>query len=385
MKIEKQLEIKDKIFLDTLSMVLGKDKIVQHVSIPDGDTSDMLHVNSKHCLLYIDSSNHIYDEYKGYYFPIYFRQDAIFLLKDRVNNEREYYIIQYNLKSREIYRSEYFEVNSLITSFVEYAFHFGENYLLVNFSKEDGTEQTCRIFNEKLELIAEEKAKKDESFRDIYSLKDTFIIEKVDAQKTQLAAVSVKDNCVCQKNIRTIDNERDLLAGQNLIFLSMCDVNGAKSNETFYVLDNNLEIVQQYCYLESAENRLLAVSEDDTQILKLKFVRTSNGIKTVYVLSDWKSGQELWEINLSQAGYDTSGWGIKPIIWKNKIIFSGFRKNSNSKGVLVLDQRDGSVLFYKGLKGYIRKMEAREDGVYIHCIGNWKNGYYNHYYYKLVD
>lgn len=300
----------------------------------------------------------------------------------------EFKIARYQINTQQIIYSESFPRNRHITYFAEKQVFYTENYIVLEIEKQDCADE-YHILDKQLNKVFVYQMKSSRSLSFFYVAEECIYIGESQEVKRYVTSIKLDGFDIIEKRIEPFFDYQSevnpimyssMTLGDKLCLSYTENVNG-KWYETRKIINADLEIEQQYCFVQPLESRFLTADTDTAESLELWFMRTAEGLKIFYTLVDCMTGQNLWELNLGAAGYDTAGWGIKPEFWKDYIVFSAFEKGKKGNGVLVINRTNGQVEFYKKVKGDIRKIIPREDGVYIQSVSSRKYTYY----YKLLE
>ena len=318
-----------------------------------------------------------------------FQKDRnLYFLVPQKNECDKYCIVKYSVVDKEKTYSPVFSVECCPTDFYERKLHVTSKYIIVGICKENDYRE-IRILDKMLNKVFVYQMKRNRSLEFFYVTEECIYIGEAQEIERHVTGIKLDSFDIIEKRIEPFFGYQSeanpimyssITVGDKLCLCYTENVNG-KWYETRKIINADLEIEQQYCFAQPLENRFLTADTDTAESLELWFLRTTEGLKIFYTLVDCMTGQNLWEINLGAAGYDTAGWGIKPEFWKDYIIFSAFEKGKKGNGVLVINRTNGQVEFYKKVKGDIRKIIPRKDGVYIQSVSSRKYTYY----YKLIE
>lgn len=304
------------------------------------------------------------------------------------NRSREYKIARYQKTTGQLVYSEAFFMNRSIEYFEEKQIFCTSKYIIIEV-EQNGCAEEYYIFDKNLNKVFMYQMKKEYSLNFLYVTERGIYVGMENRGERYITTIKFDNFTIIEKPIKTFltdqSNNESITYSETVVNGNVCLSYDKYVNEAWYdtrkIVNIDLEIEQQYCFVQPVETRFLATAEDAPHGIELWIMRTSAGLKVEYKLIDYMSGQILWATNLGSLGYDTAGWGIQPVFWKDKIIFSGFEKGKKGNGILVLSRATGQVELFKRLKGNIKKMIPRKDGVYIQCESKVKYTYY----YKLCD
>lgn len=308
----------------------------------------------------------------------------------RVPGEKisEFKIVRHHISTEQCIYSELFPRHRYITYFAEKHVFYTKKYIVLKIEKQDFADE-YHILDKHLNKAFVYQMKQNCSLNFFYVTEECIYIGESQEIERYVTAIKLDSFDIKEKRIEPFfdyQSEEDPImyssttVGDKLCLSHTENING-KWYETRKIINADLEIEQQYCFVQPLESRFLTADTDTAESLELWFMRTAEGLKIFYTLVDCMTGQNLWELNLGAAGYDTAGWGIKPEFWKDYIVFSAFEKGKKGNGVLVINRTNGQVEFYKKVKDDIRKIIPREDGVYIQSVSSRKYTYY----YKLLE
>lgn len=339
-------------------------------------------------LVVLDFFNQKYRMIEALGYFLFQKDGNLYFLVPQKNEWDKYCIVKYSVVEKEKTYSPVFNVECCPTDFYERKLHVTSKYIIVGVCIENNYRK-IQILDKMLNKIFVYQMKRNRSLKFFYVTEECIYIGEAQEVERHVTAIKLDSFDIIEKRIEPFFDYQSevnpimyssMTLGDKLCLSYTENVNG-KWYETRKIINADLEIEQQYCFVQPLESRFLTADTDTAESLELWFMRTAEGLKIFYTLVDCMTGQNLWELNLGVAGYDTAGWGIKPEFWKDYIVFSAFEKGKKGNGVLVINRTNGQVEFYKKVKGDIRKIIPREDGVYIQSVSSRKYTYY----YKLLE
>jgi len=432
MKLLKLLEIKDTFSSDSTVKIMAENQGIQRLMFA---TNDERKIGYQPYYTYMAWLNFEIGQYQKIMKGI---EDGEFLLRKEQylyftvrpryeDNMYMYQVMRYDLKEQKYSYSRRFLVDGDITSFTKQNIKINADFIMVVVKRENAFGYTVPseyiVFNYELEQVVHYYIPIENICSFSQLVEEYLLVGEIEekTRKRQLVKINLRDggihkffldedvkfvryqqgilfaNCKFDRGYCYVIFERDQMIIKKIPTFQSENIHEIGDYWVVYdsergnsdvqhcfkkvtVYDRNFEIRTQYTYLGECKSRQLLTLTEYAEVLELRVYLRDRQIETRYALFDILRGETIWEIDLE--GYDTVAHGAEPILWKNKIILSGFKGKKGSKGVIVLDKQTGELLFYKGTKGFIHAIIPKEDGVYIQCANKSCRGLQ---YYKLIE
>lgn len=296
----------------------------------------------------------------------------------------QYHFIRYNKKDGQITYSDTFFLNEyrFLDSYLENGILISSLYIIYEHFVNGAWR--WRIMNYDFEIVFEFTSADSR----ILSVGKNNLFLRQDYEKKKISSICFEKGIVKKEvSIEMEFGEYEVYAFDNQLFLysEMIDLQEKYAEAKIKILNQDLRCIHEICFFIMEEMQILGYEANGKQIL-LKGYSDIWGTCTrsePIILIDLKTGKELWRVDLRGKNFELASVSTKPVFWKQKIILNVSTLNGNSKGIIVLDQKTGDLLFYKGIRGIVCSIIPWSDGVYIQSAAGAEQEKF--YYYKLSE
>ncbi len=296
----------------------------------------------------------------------------------------QYHFIRYNKKDGQITHSDKFFLNEyrFLDSYLKNGILIFSSYIV--FEHFVNNAWHWRIMNYNFEIVFEFTSADGQ----ILSVGENNLFLQQDFEQKKIISICFENGTIEKEvSIEMEFGEYEVYAFDNQLFLhsEMIDYQEKYAEAKIKILNQDLQCIHEIAFSTMESMQILGYEVNSKHLL----LKGYSDIWDTYtrsepiILINLKTGKELWRVDLREKNFELASVSTKPVFWKQKIILNVSALNGNSKGLLVLDQKTGELLFYKGIRGIVCSIIPWGDGVYIQSAAGAEQE--KIYYYKLSE
>lgn len=312
---------------------------------------------------------------------IFSKGEYLYFVVEDKRDLNQYRFLRYDYVSKDKKYSDtfYLEDGRTLESFIKKLLYIGTKYIVFLLLSRNSWE--CKVLNLELEKITKFPFENSEVL--FVTDENIFFYEEIDTEMI-LSSFDFEKNIIIKKSLDELNLQYCVECKiDNRLMLYENEWNGACWEGKIKLVDKKLNTVFEKKRKLSNERYLLGYAEDKKQLLWWSRGQSKcSGISGQCILTELETWGDIWTSDIGKEGFDAL-LAMKVVFWENKIIFSSFRHNDRSNGILILDRNTGKVDSFKDMPGNVRKIIPRKDSIYIHCVAGETEE--KHYYYKLTE
>lgn len=388
MKLKNLLSIKKRMNWISKFSVIGNDYGIQFIALDDEETYENLDKDSEQ---FVSRSLYLLDFKQRKYTAI--EPNTRYVCSNGANlyfisrydaAAKQYHFIQYNKKNGQIKYSDMFFLNehSFLDRYLERDILITSSYIVYEHYVDDSW--NWRIMNYDFEIVFEFPC----SWGRILSVNENNLFLQQDLEQKKITSICFENGVVKKESsieMKFGEYRVHPFGNQLLLYNETIDLEEKYAEAKIKILNQDLQCIHEVCFFTMEKMQVMGYTADRKHILLSGYsdIWDTYTRSEPIVLIDLETGKELWRVDLKEENFELASLSVKPIFWKNKIFLNVCVLNGRSKGILVLDQKTGEKLFYKGIRGVVYGVIPWDDGVYFHCAAGEEQDKF--YYYKLSE